>query len=260
MAEKVVYDASGIGRLMREKVDGDGKFVIEVADPDVSGDGAAAATLSDNFGAKADAAATTNTGTFSFMAFVKRITGMLGATDETAAASDTATSGINGLLKRIAQSLTSLIALQSDPPLVYVTPTLDTNAYAVGDVLFDSTVVTNLLPANDRTALHQTLYLIDKSDQKPALKIYFFNQNVSLGTVNSLPSISDANAAAGFMGIEIIGTNDWDDIGGVNVAQIKNIGRNIKPATGTRNIYVAGITNSAFTFAADSIVLGIGVV
>ncbi|HZG51696.1 MAG TPA: hypothetical protein VEZ40_06140 [Pyrinomonadaceae bacterium] len=35
----------------------------------------------------------------------------LGATNESAAASDTATSGLNGLLKRIAQHLTSLIAL-----------------------------------------------------------------------------------------------------------------------------------------------------
>lgn len=36
---------------------------------------------------------------------------LIGATNESAAASDTATSGLNGLLKRIAQRLTSLIAL-----------------------------------------------------------------------------------------------------------------------------------------------------
>ena len=39
------------------------------------------------------------------------LTDRVGATNETAAATDTATSGINGLLKRIAQRLTSLIAL-----------------------------------------------------------------------------------------------------------------------------------------------------
>ncbi len=109
--------------------------------------------LNDNFGAQNAAVATTDTGTFSFMAFVKRMLQKLtsidtsnaaiavdtasisasnaqiqaytnviatnttngniltGPVNETAPASDTASSGLNGRLQRIAQRLTSLIAL-----------------------------------------------------------------------------------------------------------------------------------------------------
>lgn len=81
-------------------------------------------TMSGNLGAQADAAATTDTGTFSLISLFKRslqgTTTLLAQTDalesrtgdvtETAPASDTASSGLNGRLQRIAQNLTTLIA------------------------------------------------------------------------------------------------------------------------------------------------------
>ncbi len=94
------------------------------------------------FGNQSDTAASTDTGTFSLMAFIKRCLqnwttfqakmpslgtaadagsipvawstegkALTGALTETAPASDTASSGLNGRLQRIAQRLTSLIAL-----------------------------------------------------------------------------------------------------------------------------------------------------
>jgi hypothetical protein len=110
-----------------------------------SGGGGGAATIADGAdqaeGAKADAAATTDTGTFSLIALFKRLLQKFttqfpaalggttaansfavtlstdgpfvvqtGAINETAPATDTASSGLNGRLQRIAQRLTSLIA------------------------------------------------------------------------------------------------------------------------------------------------------
>jgi hypothetical protein len=109
------------------------------------GGGGGAATIADGAdvaeGAKADAAATTDTGTFSLIALFKRLlqkfttqfpaalggttaansfpvtlasdgtyATLNGAVTEAAPATDTASSGLNGRLQRIAQRLTSLIA------------------------------------------------------------------------------------------------------------------------------------------------------
>jgi hypothetical protein len=110
-----------------------------------SGGGGGAATIADGAdqaeGAKADAAATTDTGTFSLIALFKRLlqkfttqfpaalggttaansfpvtlstdgpfVTQTGAINETAPATDTASSGLNGRLQRIAQRLTTLMA------------------------------------------------------------------------------------------------------------------------------------------------------
>jgi hypothetical protein len=110
-----------------------------------SATGGSAVSISDGsdatFGAKADAAAGSDTGTFTFMSLFKRLLQKFttqfpaalggttaansfavtlstdgpfvvqtGAINETAPATDTASSGLNGRLQRIAQRLTSLIA------------------------------------------------------------------------------------------------------------------------------------------------------
>jgi len=63
-----------------------------------------------NFGASADTEATSDTGSFSLLGFVKRLLNTkLGANNETAPASDTAASGINGRLQRISQRISSVI-------------------------------------------------------------------------------------------------------------------------------------------------------
>src|SRR5512133_1698421 len=49
--------------------------------------------------------------------------------------------------------------------VVTVTPTVDTSAYAAGDLLFDSTEVANAVRANGSTCILQSLTVIDKGDQ-----------------------------------------------------------------------------------------------
>lgn len=117
-------------------------------------------------GAKADAAVIDPTISASIVALLKGDLTLTGALTETAPATDTASSGLNGRLQRIAQRLTSLIALlpaalgqgtmaqslrvvlASDQSALSVTPTTqgsgvavsltrtnDTNVYAANDVI-----------------------------------------------------------------------------------------------------------------------------
>lgn len=123
---------------------GDGTYSLEVALAS-GGGGGGPATIADGAdvtqGAKADAAATTDTGTFTLVALFKRLLQKFttqfpaalggttsansfpvtlatdgqfvtntGAVTETAPATDTASSGLNGRLQRVAQRLTSIIA------------------------------------------------------------------------------------------------------------------------------------------------------
>lgn len=142
-------------------------------------------------------------------------------------------------------------------PLVPVIPVLDTNAYAIGDVMFDTTEIPLAMRINAGTGLRQTIYLIDKSDQAPALELVFLSANVPFGTPNATPSLTDANAE-NFMGYELVGTNEWRDYGGCRCAQLTNLGKHVQAAQGSRSIYVAAIINSVMTFPLGSIVLRSG--
>jgi hypothetical protein len=142
-----------------------------------SATGGSAVSIADGsdatFGAKADAAAGSDAGTFTFMALFKRLlqkfttqfpaalggttaanslavtlasdgtyATLAGGVTEAAPATDTASSGANGRLQRIAQRLTSLIALL---PAALVSGRLDVNVGATvtpANVALDATVTT----------------------------------------------------------------------------------------------------------------------
>jgi hypothetical protein len=140
-----------------------------------------------------------------------------------------------------------------------VTLSLDTSAYAAGDVLADTQVLTSLFRITDGTGVLQSIQVIDQDDQKQAIDFYYLSANNSLGTENSAPSISDANA------VEIVGpfsvaAADYKDLGGVSVAKISNIGQPIIAATGTANGYIAAVCNSGTpTYTASGIKLRLGI-
>ncbi len=140
-----------------------------------------------------------------------------------------------------------------------VTLSLDTSAYAAGDVLADTQILTSLFRISDGTGLLQTIQVIDQDDQKQAIDFYYLSSSTSLGTENSAPSISDANA------IEIVGpfsvaAADYKDLGGVSVAKITGIGQPIIAASGTSNGYIAAVCNSGTpTYTSAGIKLRIGV-
>lgn len=154
--------------------------------------------------------------------------------------------------------LAKIIAAIGAAGFVDVTLTTDTSAYASGDVVADTQVIANACRAVNQPAILQSVMLVDKADQGAALDLHFFSANVSMGTENSAPSISDANAL-NYLGKIAIATDDYTDLTGCKVAHKVALGHLVKPATDTRDIYVAVVNGSGTpTFAADSLVLRLG--
>jgi len=120
-------------------------------------------------------------------------------------------------------------------------PTLDTSIYADGDVLFDTTAITNFFRSPGEGAFLQSIHVLDEDDQGVALDLVFFNALVSLGTINAAPSISDANARA-IVGIVNVPAAGFVDLGGCRVTTLRGVGLQIRPPSGVQAAYVAGIT------------------
>lgn len=135
-----------------------------------------------------------------------------------------------------------------------ITPTLDTAAYAIGDVLFAPTEVKLVTPQNGGACCLIGFQVIDESDQSPAFDIFIMDDNVPLGTVNGVPNIADALASGDILGGPFsIPSTGWSDLGGV-----RSIKFNIDPhimncKVGFTSVYITAVVQSALTFAADSI-------
>jgi hypothetical protein len=133
-----------------------------------------------------------------------------------------------------------------------VTFSLDTSAYAPGDVLADTQVLTNAMRKTDGTAVLQSIVLVDKDDQGIALDVVILDANVSLGTENSAVSITDGSAD-NILAIVSVPAAEWTDLGGCRVAVIKNLCVPVRAASGTANLFVALITRGAPTHTASGI-------
>lgn len=140
-----------------------------------------------------------------------------------------------------------------------LTLSLDTSAYASGDLLADSQEVADAVLENDRGGILQTLTVIDKDDQGAAFDVWITDANVTFGTENSAPSISDANAA-NILGRIQVTTGDYYDLGGCRVAHLSGLAMPIKPVAGGRSIYVAAVNGTGTpTYTASGVVLRLGI-
>lgn len=144
------------------------------------------------------------------------------------------------------------------PRVVDLTLSLDTSAYADGDVLAATQEVASVTRENGGPALLESINLLDEDDNGTALDLVFFDANVALGTENSAPNISDANAR-NILGIVSIATGDYVDLGGARVALKRDLGLILKAASGSRSIYVAAITRGGTpTYTASGIKIRFG--
>jgi hypothetical protein len=142
---------------------------------------------------------------------------------------------------------------------VDVALSLDTSAYASGDVLADTQVVTGALRAADALGLIQSVMVLDEDDQGTPFTLYFLDANVSLGSENAAPSITDVNARS-ILGAVSVEASDYADLGGCKVAFKSAVGMVVKAASGTSNIYVAAVNGTgAPTYTASGLRLRIGV-
>lgn len=141
---------------------------------------------------------------------------------------------------------------------VDVALTCDTAAQESGGIIADTQVVSDAFYAVGGRALLHSVALIDKDDNGAALTVFFFDANVSLGTENSPPSISDVNAASYLCHVDF-STGDYKDLGGVKVAVLSGLNHIVKAASGTKDIYVAVLNGSGTpTYTASGLRLRLG--
>lgn len=142
--------------------------------------------------------------------------------------------------------------------VIDVALSLDTAAYAVGDVLADTQAISSAMRVNAGTGVLHSLTLIDQDDQKAGMDIFFLDANQSLGTENIAPSITDANALA-IQGVVNIYASDYIDLGGVSVVNKSGLGIVLKGGTGATTIWIAAITRGAPTHTASGVTVRLGI-
>lgn len=157
---------------------------------------------------------------------------------------------------------TAVLANMGTPGDVFTfTPTLDTNIYAADDLLFDATEITNFMRVVGGRGIIQSITVIDKDDQGVAFDLFSSPVTVDFGTVNSAPSISDADAILGVQRICRVESSDYLDLGGCRVATITNIGLLVEADAASRSMFWAAVTRGGTpTYTAAGLVLRIGVI
>lgn len=131
---------------------------------------------------------------------------------------------------------------------VQVTLSLDTSAYASGDLIADAQAVAGVALASGGSAELVSLTVIDEDDQKCALDIYLTSSSTSWGTENSAPTITDA-VARSIQAYVPIAAADYKDLGGVSIAQprvAQNIGV-VCTTSGSTSLYIAVVNGAAGT-------------
>lgn len=131
--------------------------------------------------------------------------------------------------------------------IIEVILTLDVAAYAAGDVVADTQVITDAFRGNNSGGMLVSLEVVDEDDQKANLDIYFLTANVSMGTENAAPSITDANSRS-IQGAPVsIAVADYKDLGGVSIAGKDNINKALEAIAGTNDLAVAVVAGATTT-------------
>jgi hypothetical protein len=145
--------------------------------------------------------------------------------------------------------------------LIQVTPTLDTSAYASGDLICDVTTITGAASLSGGYCELVSVTIVDQDDQTAsAYTIYVTNLSTSWGTFNTAPAPADATAL-GIQAIIQIAAADWQDLVAFKVAQpvATPFTPKICKTSGSANLYMT-IVNGAGTptFTASGIKVTFG--
>jgi hypothetical protein len=139
-----------------------------------------------------------------------------------------------------------------------VTLSLDTNAYADGDVLADTQELDGAaLTENGGTAILQSIQVIDLDDQGQAMDIVLLRSDVSIGTENSAVSVSDANADE-IVAIVEVASGDYVDLVNSQIAEVGSIGKMIEAASSDDALYIAAISRGTGTYTASGVKVRVG--
>lgn len=152
----------------------------------------------------------------------------------------------------------AFVPVEAGHKIVDVVLTLDTAIYANGDLLADTQVITDAVSANGGATNLISVGVLDEDDQGTAIALIFLATNVSLGTENAAPSITDANARQ-VLGKVDIAAADFTDLGGCRFAAKSAVNMLLKADAASRNLYVAAVVASGTpTYTVNGLRLKLG--
>lgn len=139
-----------------------------------------------------------------------------------------------------------------------VTLVSDTSILAAGDIIADFALIGNVTRIPGGQVKLVSLAVFDEDDQGTAIDFVFATDSDSLGTLNAVPSISDANSRD-IVGVVSVAAADFSDLGGVKVANLGNIQKIMEAASNYTRLYVAAVCRSGTpTYTASGIKLKLG--
>lgn len=134
------------------------------------------------------------------------------------------------------------------------TPVLDPGvAYSAGDVLVATTLLQDVAREDAGLIRLESLIVFDAEDQAAqALDIYFFDSNVTLGTINEAISISDADALH-IIGKVSIATTDFEDTINSKIGFLYNQNVLLRLASDINDVYYAVVTAGTPTYTGNNL-------
>lgn len=146
--------------------------------------------------------------------------------------------------------------------IVSVALTMTAGSGDDGSIVADMTAVASAARVNAGFCILESLVLLDKDDVGGAVWVLFASKSTTLGTKNSAPSISDANAEYIYAAVKIEAT-DYVDVGGAKIATLgigsTKLGQVIQADAATTTIYVGILrAQAASSYTASGLTLKIG--
>jgi hypothetical protein len=139
---------------------------------------------------------------------------------------------------------------------VIITPTLDTSAYAVGDVLFAQTTIAGATAEATGQGTIESITVVDGDDTAPAFTLVFFRDTITIAAANAAWNVSDADMAKAIGFVSFVAA-DYKDFGANRVATRQCYFR-FSPASGTA-IYCAAFADSVSTLTASGLTITVGI-
>jgi hypothetical protein len=178
----------------------------------------------------------------------------VGTVTETAPASDTASSGLNGRLQRIAQRLTTIIAgllVYGSGAIVKVALTVTASSYTSGNSIGGKITIANAVRVSGGVSVLTNIQLLDRANQRPTGTIYIFDADPSAATLTDKTAFVFSTDDLKVVAQIPVASTDWVQTNSKATATLPNLAREVGPVTGT-TLYAAFVTTSTPTFAATT--------
>jgi hypothetical protein len=142
-----------------------------------------------------------------------------------------------------------------------ITMTADTAIMASADIIADTQQMDAAFRVADGTGVINCITVFDPDDNAAfAFDVYVHRTTTSMGSENAGITISDANAAAGIIGVVSFATTDAKDLINGRMYHKSNLGLVVSAVSGTDDLYFSIVNGSGTpTFAGGSIPMVVGI-